>query len=424
MWLSFRVWESAAFLKARNPLNPKMDPSLDFVELRMTRRSSKDKATNGVSMKFLRPILILSLLFTHTPDLAHTIDLEARHAILIDLTTNTILFEKNADEPVPPSSMSKIMTVFMVFEALKKGQLRLDDEFTISKKAWKTGGSRMFIEVNSRVKIKDLLRGVIVQSGNDAAVALAETLGGTEEDFAELMNKKARDLGAKNASFANATGLPNENHKMSARDLSVIALRTLGDFPDLYPLYAEKEFTYNNITQPNRNPLLSETIGCDGMKTGFTDKGGYGLVASAIQNGRRLLMVMNGCPTAKVRAAEAKSFMTWGFRYFASPVLFQAGQTIDTADVWLGKQKKIPLVCEQDVVVTVPRSDLDKVTIQAVYKTPLEAPVKVGDPVGKLIVTVLGKPPREYPLLAGEESERVGFFSRIGAAFNYLVYGS
>lgn len=348
---------------------------------------------------------------------------EAKQALLIDLTTGTILYEKEADRLVSPSSMSKIMTVYLVFNEIKQGRLSLEDTFTVSKKAWKMRGSRMFIRVKSDITVSDLLRGVIVQSGNDAAIALAEGVAGSEEAFVEMMNRKAQEIGARDAHFTNATGWPDSGHQMTLRDLAVIATRTMMDFPDYYALYKEPSFTYNNIKQPNRNPLLFEKVGCDGLKTGHTDLGGYGLVASTLQKGRRLLMIINGCKTKKQRAQASKRLITYGYRAFASTILYSAGQTVEEADVWMGVKNKISLVSETDIAITVPRSLIKDIVIEVVYKTPLQAPISVGDPVAKVVVKIPGKPDKEYPLIAGETSKKVGFFSRIGSAFSYLVFG-
>lgn len=348
---------------------------------------------------------------------------EAKQALLIDLTTGTILYEKDADKLVAPSSMSKIMTVYMVLNEIKQGRLSLQDTFTVSKKAWKMRGSRMFVRVKSDVTVSDLLRGVIVQSGNDAAIALAEGVAGSEGAFVEMMNNKAREIGAREAHFTNATGWPDPDHQMTLRDLAVIATRTMMDFPEYYGMYKEPSFMHNNIKQGNRNPLLFEKVGCDGLKTGHTDLGGYGLVASTLQKGRRLLMVVNGCKTKKERAIASKRLITYGYRAFASTILYSAGQTVEVADVWMGMKSKIPLVSETDVAITIPRALIKDIRVEVVYKTPLQTPISVGDPLAKLIVKIPGKPDKEYPLIAGESSQKIGFFSRIGSAFNYLVFG-
>ena len=358
--------------------------------------------------------------------IAHVSNLkiDAKQALLIDLLTGKILYDKNANELVPPSSMSKIMTVYIVMREIKKGNLTLDDTFQVSKKAWKTGGSRTFLKLKSNVSVRDLLYGVIVQSGNDAATALAEGVAGSEEEFVEIMNKTAKEIGANTANFTNATGWPDKEHMMTMRDLAVVATRTMTEFPEMYAMYAEKEFTHNKIRQPNRNSLLYDNVGCDGLKTGHTDSGGYGVVASTVQKGRRLLLVVNGCKTRARRAQVSRKLVNWGYRYFASTLLYTAGQTVEIGDVWLGKKSKIPLISESDIAITVPRHQSKDVKVEVVYRTPLEAPIKVGDKVAKVLVHMPDKSVMEHNLLAGEAVEKAGFFSRIGATFNYLVFGS
>ena len=385
------------------------------------RKKSKEKEDTKKMTRYLNVFLIV-MLCAFTVE-ARPFKSEAKQAILIDLTTGTILYEKDADRLVPPSSMSKIMTVYLVLNELKKGRLSLEDKFQVSKKAWKMRGSRMFARVNSEVTVRDLLLGVIVQSGNDAAVTLAEGVAGSEAAFVEMMNEKAQEMGARKSQFTNATGWPDPDHQMTLRDIAVVATRTMMDFPEHYALYKEKSFTHNNIQQPNRNPLLYTNIGFDCLKTGHTELGGYGLVAATIQKGRRLLVVVNGCKTKKQRAASSKRLIQYGYRAFASSVLFSAGQTVEEADVWMGTKNKVPLVCQSDIAITVPRSLIKDVRVEIVYQTPLQAPVHVGDPVAKVVVKIPGKADKEYPLIAGEESKKLGFFSRLGSAFNYLVFG-
>jgi D-alanyl-D-alanine carboxypeptidase (penicillin-binding protein 5/6) len=373
--------------------------------------------------QFYTGLVFTLMLIVGNGHTTESIILDAKQALLMDLTTGDVLYTLQADKLVPPSSMSKIMTIYMVFNEIKQGRLSFDDTFTVSKKAWKSGGSRMFVNVDSQVKVLDLVRGVIVQSGNDAAVTLAEGIGGSEEAFVELMNQKAQAIGAKDARFINATGWPHPDHLMTLHDLATIAIRTMIDFPEYYYLYGETDFTYNKIRQPNRNPLLTENIGCDGLKTGHTDIGGHGLVASAVQNGRRLLMVINGSKTMKTRAQDAKRLLTWGFRYFTSAVLFKPGETVEVADVWLGDKPKVALYTKQPIAVTVPRTKIDEVKAEVVYKTPLAAPIQKGDAVAKVILTLPDQRQKEYPLYAAEDVGKAGFFKRIKTAFNYLVLG-
>ncbi len=358
---------------------------------------------------------------------ASTINIPAKQALLIDLTSNTILFSKNADTPLPPSSMAKIMTAYMAFNELKNRTLTMEDKFVVSKRAWAKGaeGSRTFLNVGSKVQVIDLLRGLIVQSGNDAAVALAEGIAGSEEAFVELMQQKAKELGAYTAYFTNSTGLPDGDPLMSAYDIAKIAERTIKDFPEYYPFYSEISFEYNGITQRNRNPLLYSCSGCDGLKTGQTDAGGFGLVASVKKEGRRLLLVINGCKSTKERAIDSKRLMSWGFRYYTTETLFKAhSDIVEYADVWMGKQNKIPLLALTDVMITAPRSKLKNVKVELVYNAPLSAPIKKGDIVAKLMVYVPGKEAAEYPLVVSRDVEKANIFLRIFLAVKYLIFGS
>lgn len=370
----------------------------------------------------LQPEPQTEVIHNHTP--ANGPRLDSTHAILIDLTTGKVLYEKNADQQMAPSSMSKIMTAYLAFEALKEGRLKLDQPFPVSEKAWKKGGSRMFIDVNSQVKAGDLLRGIIVQSGNDASICLAEGIAGSEEAFAENMTRVAAELGCRNTRFINATGWPDEGHLTTVRDLALIARKTIERFPEYYPMYAETEFSYNNITQQNRNPLLGVMAGCDGMKTGHTDAGGFGLVASAVQDkGRRLVMVINGAKTSKQRAQDASALMQWGFSYYTSPLVFKKGDVVEAADVWLGDAPKVDLIASNDCSLTLPRHEMRDVKMQIVYKSPIAAPLKAGQEIGSILIASPSAPEKEIKLLAGKDVGKAGFFSRIGAALHYLFYG-
>lgn len=347
----------------------------------------------------------------------------AKQIYLIDLTTHKVLCEKDARTPAPPSSMTKIMTAYIVFKLLKAGTIKETDLFKVSQKAYKAEGSRMFLDINSQAKVIDMLRGLIIQSGNDASIALAENIAGNEAAFAEMMNQMGRELGLQESNFVNASGLPDPSHVMSARDLAIVAEHSIEDFPELYALYAEKTYTYNNITQPNRNPLLYSFGNCDGIKTGYTEAGGYGLVASAKQNGRRLLLVLNGAPSAKVRAEESEKLMTWGFTAFTSPLLLRQGEALETADVWIGSQGTVRIGAGSNVFLTVPKLDLMKIKVQLVYHTPIEPPLVIGQQVGDIVVTVPGEEPRTYPLVSLENVQKAGLFSRFMSTLNYLVYG-
>jgi len=354
---------------------------------------------------------------------APSIETAAKQALVLDFDTGTILLEKNADDLMPPSSMSKLMTAYMAFEAIKAGRVKMDDMLPVSEKAWRMQGSKMFVHVGDRVKIEDLLKGIIVQSGNDACIVVAEGLAGSEEAFAEKATKRARELGLSNSTFRNASGWPAEGHLMTARDLSTLAKRIIIDFPEFYPFYSIRNFTYNGITQGNRNPLLYKDIGADGLKTGHTEIAGYGLTASAKRDGRRLVLVVNGLGSIKQRGEETERLLDWGFREFSNYMLFDAGQTVGDAETWLGSSETVPLVAGKRLLATLPRTARDGMVVKVVYNGPIAAPISRGDEIAKLIVDVPGQPTQELPLLAGADVEKLGFFGKIGAAVKYLLTG-
>ncbi|MCW2246682.1 D-alanyl-D-alanine carboxypeptidase (penicillin-binding protein 5/6) [Azospirillum fermentarium] len=361
---------------------------------------------------------------TILPARAANIDTIAKQAILIDVSTNTVLFEKNADQRMPPSSMSKIMTMYMVFDAIKKGRMALDHTLPVSERAWRMQGSKMFVELHNSIKVDDLIKGVIVQSGNDACIVLAEGLAGSEEAFAEQANAKAKELGLTNSTIVNATGWPDPNHLMTARDLSTLAKRLITDFPEYYHYYSVREFTYHGIKQGNRNPLLYRNIGADGMKTGHTDIAGYGLTGSAIRDGRRLVLVVNGLPNMQARADESARLIEWGFREFNTYTLFKAGDTIEQVPVWLGEQETVPVTVAENLNQTMARTDRPNMKVALVTNAPVAAPIAKGTPVGKLVITAPGAPTREVPVVAAADVGRLGFFGRAIAAAKYLVLGS
>ena len=352
----------------------------------------------------------------------------AKEAILVDMTGHRVLYEKNADEHMPTSSMSKMMTIYMVFDALKAGKIKLDDEFTVSEHAWRTtykqDESSMFLPINGRVKVEDLIRGVIIQSGNDATVVLAEGLGGSEAEFMTELNAKAQQLGMTNSHFVNPHGMPDPEHYSTARDLSTLAQHLVNDFPEYYHFFGELEFTYNNIKQGNRNPLLYHAgAGVDGLKTGHTDAGGYGLTASAIRNGRRLVAVVNGLPSMQARADDPAALLDYGFNEFKAYTLFKPGDTVERAVTWEGAEPTVPLVTDQPVAVTM--SFDERKGLKAVVRMPetVKAPIAAGQEVGKLVVSVPGQPDQEFPLKTATAVERLGFFPRLAMAAHYLMGG-
>ena len=355
---------------------------------------------------------------------ANSFTTSAKQLILVDMETKEILLEKNADEPMHPASMSKIMTVYLAFEAIKRGYLKLDDTIPISEDAWRKGGSRMFLKLNSQVKVSDILRGIIVQSGNDAAIALAEHLEGSEEAFAEKMTLKAKELGLQNSTFKNATGWPNPDHLMTARDLSELAILTIKRFPKLYSIYSETNFTHNKIKQGNRNPLLYKDMGADGLKTGRTKAAGYGLTASVERAGRRLVLVINGLSSARKRTIESQRVIEWGFREYVNHKVYDANDSVTDIDVWLGEATTVSALIESELLLTLKRSDQQKLKMIVNYDEPLTAPISKGQKVGTLTIQISQDKVLTYPLVSSIGVDRLNPFRRILAAINYLVWGS
>ncbi|MRG73483.1 D-alanyl-D-alanine carboxypeptidase [Alphaproteobacteria bacterium HT1-32] len=352
------------------------------------------------------------------------LDTAAKQAVMIDAETGAVLFEKNADELMPPSSMSKMMTVYMLFSKIREGSVSLDDNFPVSEKAWRKGGSKMFVEVDTRVKVSDLIRGIIIQSGNDASIVVAEALAGSEEAFARTATAKAREMGMSNTTLRNATGWPDPEHMTTARDLATLSLRTIKDFPELYKIYAERSFTYAGIRQGNRNPLLYRNMGADGLKTGHTEAAGYGLASTVERNGRRLVLVVNGLDSVKARGSESERLLEWGFREFANVSLFRSGDVVESAEVWLGDKKRVPLVIDEALTVTVPRNARKDMKVAVVYDGPVPAPIVAGDRVADLVISAPGLEDRVIPLKAAETVNRLGFVGRILSAVKYIVWGA
>jgi len=350
------------------------------------------------------------------------VDTAAKWAYIEDFATGAPLLEKAADEEMPPSSMTKLMTIYLVYERLKQGRMRLDDELPVTERAWRMGGSKMFVQVGSTVKVEDLIRGVIVQSGNDACIVFAEAIAGSEEQFAELMNAKAKELRLTHTFFKNATGWPDPEQHMSVRDIASLARQIIRDFPDYYHYDSEKTFRYNGIEQGNRNPMVQKGT-ADGLKTGHTDAGGYGVVASSLRNGRRLILVLNGMSSMRERAEESERLMDWAFANFEDVTLFTAGDIVEQVPVWLGTSATVPLVAGRDLVVTMPRNWRKNASIRLAYETPVRAPVAKGDKVGKLTVGGQGVPALDVPLLAGADVPKLGLPGRAMAVLSKYVTG-
>jgi len=352
----------------------------------------------------------------------------APNAILIEADSGSVLFEKNADALVPPASLSKTMTAEVVLNELKQGRRKPDEEFIVSTNAWRTGGapsrtSSMFIPIHSRASIDDLLHGLIIQSANDAAIVLAEGISGSEDKFAELMTQRARELGMTKSTFGNSNGLPNPRQLMTMRELGKLAQYMIQTYPDYYRYYSEREYTFNKIRQFNRNPLLAMNIGADGLKTGFTKEAGYGLVGSAVQNGLRLIVAVNGLKSEKERADEAKKLLEWGFHNFQLSVLFEQGQVIADAKTFGGNQRSVPLVAQGPVRMMVPRGVREKIIARVVYSGPVHAPVQKGRKIGTLKVWRNDSLALEVPLAAAEDVGTGSIPGRAWDAAGELLYG-
>jgi serine-type D-Ala-D-Ala carboxypeptidase (penicillin-binding protein 5/6) len=351
------------------------------------------------------------------------VDTAARWAFIMDFNSGATLLDKDADVSMPPSSMTKLMTAYLVYAALKSGKLKLTDELPVSEKAWRMGGSKMFVQVGTSVKVEDLIRGMIIQSGNDACIVLAEGIAGSEEQFVEQMNAKAKQLGLTSSTFRNSTGWPDPEHRMSCHDIATLARRIIQDFPEYLHYDSEKSFKYNNIEQENRNPLVQKGT-ADGLKTGHTEEGGYGLCATSERNGRRVIEVLNGMNSMHQRAEEGERMMEWAFREFENVTLFTAGDVVERALVWLGTAPSVPLVGGRDLIVTMPRNWRKNANISVSYNTPISAPVAKGDQLGKLSISGQGVPAVEVPLLAGADVPKLGLPGRAMAVLSHYVTGS
>jgi D-alanyl-D-alanine carboxypeptidase (penicillin-binding protein 5/6) len=369
-----------------------------------------------------RALAALVALLVSTGHVA-AMDTNAKQAIIVEFDTGAVLYSKDADSTMYPASMTKMMTAYLLFEQLKIGNLSLNDTIRVSEKAWRKGGSKMFVKVGDRVSVEDLLRGIVVQSGNDATIVVAEGIGGSESAFAEMMTEKAREIGMTNSTFYNASGWPDPDHVTTARDLAILAERTIRDFPEYYHYYSELTYKYNNIKQGNRNPLLYQNLGADGLKTGYIKASGYGLTASAKRNDRRLVVVANGFSSVKERAIGSERLLDWGFRTWNNYTLFKAGETVTELPVWLGKSKSVPIVIKDKLVITIPRKSRSKMKVAVAYEEPIPAPIQAGAQVATLVVTAPDADRVEVPLYADAHVPQLGAVSRLGEALRYLVWG-
>lgn len=360
-------------------------------------------------------------------------DTAAPYAIMIEADTGEVLLEKNADVPFPPASMAKMMTTYLAFEMIERGDISLNDTTIVSDDTWREWGrkgSTMFLRAGDEVTIEDLLRGIIVQSGNDATVVLAEALAGSEGLFVDWMNVTADELGMNNSVFMNSNGWPAEGQMVTARDLAILAENLINNFPELYKMYAERSFSYgedvngNLITQANRNPLLAVVDGADGLKTGHTTEAGYGLTGSAERGGRRIIIVVSGFTSVRQRTTGSRNLINYGFNAFKTYNLFEAGDVVEEAPVWLGDEGSVPLVVDQDVSITLSRAARNRMQVKVVYQSPVPAPIEAGQDIAHLVISTPGLPDRIIPLSAGKAVGEVGPLGRLGALFRYLIFGN
>jgi serine-type D-Ala-D-Ala carboxypeptidase (penicillin-binding protein 5/6) len=350
------------------------------------------------------------------PLAAGAFETKARVALVVDDGTGMVLLDKDAHTPIPPASMSKLMTLYMLFEAIRDGRVTKETEFLVTPHAQSMEGSRMFVEAGTKVKVGDLIQGIIVQSGNDACVVVAEGLAGSEPVFAEQMTKKARDLGMPNSNFANASGLPDPGQMMSPEDLVTLARRLIHDFPDEYHYFSGTEFTWNGIKQANRNPLLELGLGVDGLKTGHTAEAGYGLVGSAVQNGQRMVFMVGGLQGDAERSTETQAIVQWAFGAFDTVRFYDEGARVAETEVWLGATPTVALVAPRPLQMLVPREERAGMKARVLYNSPIEAPIAKGQKLGALEVTVPGKDPVSFDLVAAADVPRGGLMTRINAA--------
>lgn len=374
----------------------------------------------------IRLLTACLLALTATFASAQSFETQARAAYVYDMTTGTVLLEKNADTPLPPASMSKLMTLYMAFEAISDGRLSADDELLVSEHAMSYQGSSMFLRSGERVRVEDLIRGVIILSGNDASAVLAETLSpdGTEAGFARMMTSRAQDLGMMNSTFANSNGWPDPNQRMSVRDLGILAQHLITDFPTYYPIFAEEEFPFDGrvpSNSQNRNPILGLGLGADGMKTGHTQEAGYGLVGSAKQGDRRIIFVVTGLDSAAARAEEGQRILNWSFRQFAQKNVIETGTRVAEAQVWMGQKPTVGLTVAEDVSMLVPVMSGDNVDAEVVFNAPIEAPISAGQSLGELIVRFEDLPERRIPLVAEADVPLGGFTVRMRTAVMVLL---
>ena len=391
---------------------------------------------NNIYLKITLKIIVILLLTLKICIAQNTINTSAKYALLIDHETGRILLNKNSNIKMSPASMSKLMTIYLTFEAIEQERINLDTNLVVSENAWRKkdkngrslppSGSSMFLEPLTKVTVEDLLKGIIVQSGNDACIVIAEALNGSEEAFASKMNEKAIELGLENSYFTNSTGWPDKLHMMSSYDLALLASRLYKDFPEYMHYFSQTKFTYNGIAQSNRNPVLYQDIGADGLKTGYTKSSGHGVVASALQNGRRLILVLNGIEGTKLRAIEAERIINWGFREFENIILYEKNEIVDSANIWLGSRPTVPLIVKEKVILTLSKADRGK-DLKAIikYVGPLIPPLNSDFSVAKLLIkNNKGERINEYNLFPEFEVNKAGPIGRLFGSLSYLIWGN
>jgi len=388
---------------------------------------TKNNTAKVTPIKFVLSLLLTLFLFSYLSVLYAAVpvpappDVAARNYILIDYASGDVLAEKAADKQIEPASITKLMTAYVIYNELKAGRLKMDDKVTVSEKAWRMGGSRMYLEVGSKVPVHELLKGMIIQSGNDAAVALAEHVAGSEDAFVSLMNQYAKKLGMDSTHFVNATGWPNKAHLTTARDIATLARAIIRDFPNHYKLYAEKSFTYNHIKQYNRNKLLWRDKSVDGLKTGHTDSAGYCLVTSAKRAGTRLISVVLGTKSKKARADVSQSLLNYGFRFFETHLLYKAGAVLSQPRIWQGEQQHIPLGLAKDLYVTIPTGSYKNMKASVTIDKTIQAPVKKGDVLGEVKVSLNHEPLNSAPLIALQTVNKGNLFQVVKDYFLRMI---
>jgi len=388
----------------------------EVIQAMLAKIRNLKKLSETINFKYLI-IIILNLLFSSkifalnfTPEQP---SLSTRAFVLLDYNSGKVLLEKQSEDKLEPASLTKIMTMYVVDHEIKSGRLSLNDEVTISKQAWQTTGSRMFLDVNSKVKVADLIKGIVIQSGNDASVAIAEHIAGTEQAFASLMNDYAAMLGMQNSHFNNATGLPDANHYTTAKDLAILARASIKEHPESYTIYSQRSFTYNNIEQNNRNKLLWRSSFVDGIKTGQTDNAGYCLAVSGMQDNTRLIAVLLGSKNDEMRTTDATKLLTWGFRFFASHKVYQQGNVLEIARIWGGNNKTVDIGLVDDVYLSLPKNDINKLTASLHIPNLIKAPVEKGFQIGTYVVKLKGEIVAEYPAVALATIKHGNFLSRV-----------